>query len=69
MVRQDNNRRTGCQMRDLRVYMDVLSGSVFHYLDAGGLECDAVLHMRNGKYALVEIKLGGKELLEKGRPH
>ena len=53
-------------MRDLRVYMDVLSGSVFHYLDAGGLECDAVLHMRNGKYALVEIKLGGKELLEKG---
>jgi predicted AAA+ superfamily ATPase len=53
-------------IRDLRVYMDALSGSVSHYLDAGGLECDAVLHMRNGKYALVEIKLGGKELLEKG---
>ena len=38
----------------------------FAYLDASGLECDAVAHMRNGKYGLVEIKLGGKELIEKG---
>ena len=53
-------------VRDLRVYMDALFGSVSHYLDASGLECDAVVHMRNGRYGLVEIKLGGKELIEKG---
>ena len=53
-------------IRDLRVYMDALFGSVSHYLDAGGLECDAVDHMRNGRYGLVEIKLGGKELIERG---
>ena len=53
-------------VRDLRVYMDALFGSVSHYLDASGLECDAVVHMRNGKYGLIEIKLGGKELIEKG---
>ena len=53
-------------VRDLRVYMDALSGSVAHYLDASGLECDAVLHLRNGRYALVEVKIGGKELIEKG---
>ena len=53
-------------VRDLRVYMDALFGSVSHYLDASGLECDAVVHMKNGKYGLVEIKLGGKELIEKG---
>ena len=53
-------------VRDLRVYMDALYGSVAHYLDASGLECDAVVHLRNGRYGLVEIKLGGKELIEKG---
>ena len=52
--------------RDLRVYMDALFGSVSHYLDASGLECDAVVHMRNGNYGLVEVKLGGKELIERG---
>ena len=40
--------------------------SVSHYHDASGLECDAVLHLRNGRYGLIEIKLGGKELIEKG---
>ena len=53
-------------MRDLRVYMDALDGAVSHYLDASGLECDAVLHRRNGTYGLVEIKIGGKELVGKG---
>ena len=53
-------------VRDLRVYMDALDGSVAHYLDASGLECDAVLHRRNGDYGLVEIKLGGGALVEKG---
>ena len=53
-------------VRDLRVYMDAQYGAVSHYLDAGGLECDAVVHTENGRYGLVEIKLGGKELVEKG---
>lgn len=53
-------------VRDLRVYAEALDGSVAHYLDASGLECDAVIHLRNGRYGLVEIKLGGDELVEKG---
>ena len=53
-------------IRDLRVYMDALDGGVAHYLDASGLECDAVLHKRNGTHALVEMKIGGRELVEKG---
>ena len=53
-------------VRDLRVYAQALHGEVRHYLDRSGLECDAVVHLRNGKYGLVEIKTGGKELIEKG---
>ncbi|MBR4613768.1 MAG: ATP-binding protein, partial [Kiritimatiellae bacterium] len=53
-------------VRDLRVYAQALDGAVSHYRDANGLECDAVVHLRNGRYGLVEIKLGGKELVEKG---
>lgn len=53
-------------VRDLRVYADALDGNVFHYRNASGLECDAVLHRRNGTYALIEIKLGGNDLVEKG---
>ena len=45
-------------VRDLRVYADALDGKVYHYRDKTGLECDAVVHLRNGKYGLVEIKLG-----------
>ena len=46
-------------VRDLRVYAESLGGSVFHYKDKTGLECDAVIALRNGDYGLVEIKLGG----------
>lgn len=53
-------------VRDLRVYADALSGNVFHFRNATGLECDAVLHRRNGFYGLIEIKLGGQNLIEKG---
>ena len=52
-------------VRDLRVYADALIGEVFHYRDSSGLECDAVIHLRNGKYALTEIKLGGIDNVEK----
>ena len=53
-------------VRDLRVYTEALDGNVFHYRDSNGLECDAVIHLRNGKYGLVEIKLGGQALIEDG---
>ncbi len=46
-------------IRDLRVYADALGGQVCHYRDASGLECDAVIHLRNGSYGLIEVKLGG----------
>lgn len=53
-------------VRDLRVYADALDGQVYHYRDKNGLECDAILHLRNGKYGMIEIKLGGNELIEAG---
>lgn len=51
-------------IRDLRVYADALGGTVYHYRDKNGLECDAVVHLRNGSYGLIEIKLGGDDLIE-----
>ena len=51
-------------VRDLRVYADALGGTVYHYRDKNGLECDAVVHLRNGSYGLIEIKLGGDDLIE-----
>ncbi len=53
-------------VRDLRVYADSLDGSVYHYRDKDGLECDAVVHLRNGAYGLIEIKLGGQRLIDEG---
>ena len=53
-------------VRDLRVYADSLGGTVYHYRDKSNLECDAVVHLRNGSYGLVEIKLGGKDLIDEG---
>lgn len=53
-------------VRDLRVFADALNGEVYHYRDKDGQECDAVIHLRNGKYGLIEIKLGGDKLIEEG---
>ena len=53
-------------VRDLRVFAEALNGKVYHYRDKSGLECDAVVHLRNGQYGLVEIKLGGTSLIEDG---
>ena len=53
-------------MRDLRVYADALDGQVYHYRDKNGLECDAIVHLRDGSYGLIEIKLGGDKLIEDG---
>ena len=53
-------------VRDLRVFADALGGDVYHYRDKDGQECDAVIHLRNGNYGLIEIKLGGDKLIEEG---
>ena len=53
-------------IRDLRVYAESINGSVYHYRDASDLECDAVIHLRNGSYGLIEIKLGRDKLINEG---
>ena len=53
-------------IRDLRVYADALNGKIYHFRDKTGLECDAVVHLRNGSYGLAEVKLGGEKLIEEG---
>jgi predicted AAA+ superfamily ATPase len=53
-------------VRDLRVYAELLDGQVYHYRDKNGLECDAVVHLRNGSYGLIEVKLGGESLISDG---
>ncbi len=53
-------------VRDLRIYADALGGDVYHYRDRSGLEADAVVHLRDGRYGLVEVKLGGDSLIEQG---
>jgi len=53
-------------VRDLRVYAQSLDGQVYHFRDRTGLECDSVVHLRNGSYGLVEVKLGGEKLIDEG---
>ena len=53
-------------IRDLRIYAESINGDLYHYRDSSSLECDAVIHLRDGSYGLIEIKLGGDKLIEKG---
>ncbi len=53
-------------VRDLRCYADALAGTMYHYRDKSGLECDAVMHLRGGRYGLIEVKLGGSTGIEDG---
>ena len=53
-------------VRDLRVYADCLGGTVRHYRDNAGLECDAVVHLEDGRWGGIEIKLGGDDLIDEG---
>lgn len=53
-------------VRDLRVYAESLNGDLYHYRDSNELECDAVIHLRDGSYGLIEIKLGGDSLINEG---
>lgn len=53
-------------VRDLSVYANAIGGTVSHYRDNTGLECDAVLHLEDGRWGAIEIKLGGDDLIEYG---
>jgi len=53
-------------VRDLSVYVSFLRGEVRHYRDNAGLECDAVIHLEDGRWGAIEIKLGGEDLVEAG---
>lgn len=52
--------------RDLRAYAAANDGKISHYRDKNGLECDAVMHLRNGSYGLIEVKIGGEALISEG---
>ena len=56
-------------VRDLKVYGMPLRGVVKHYRDSRGLECDAVMHLDDGRWAMMEVKLGGKDKIEEGATH
>ncbi len=53
-------------VRDLRIYAESLGGEVRHYRDSSGLECDSIIHLRDGSWGAVEIKLGGEHLIDEG---
>ena len=53
-------------INQLRVYTETLGGEIRHYRDSKGLECDAVVHLNDGRFALVEVKLGGENLIRDG---
>lgn len=53
-------------VRDLRVIADALDGNVYHFRDKNDRECDAVVHLRDGRYGLIEVKLGGPKLINEG---
>ena len=55
-------------MRDLKAYSSALGGELSYYRDRYGLEADAVLHLDDGRYALVEFKLGESEI-DEGAKH
>ncbi|MDD4821724.1 MAG: DUF4143 domain-containing protein [Bacteroidales bacterium] len=53
-------------VRDLKIYASTLGGEILHYRDNAGLECDAVVHLEDGRWGAIEIKLGGDELIDAG---
>ena len=51
-------------VKELSVYASLLNGKVMHYRDANGLECDAIIHLDDGKWGMIEIKLGSSDSIE-----
>ena len=55
--------------RDLSVYASLLRGQLYHYRDSNGLEADAIIHLRNGSFGLIEMKLGRQSDIDEGAQH
>ena len=51
-------------VRDLRIYSQALDGEVFHYQDKSNLEADIIVHLNDGRWGAIEVKLGSKEIEE-----
>lgn len=51
-------------IRDLKIYADSLDGNVYYYRDNNDLECDVIIYLDNGKWGVIEVKLGGNEAQE-----
>ncbi|MGL4485328.1 MAG: ATP-binding protein [Anaerovoracaceae bacterium] len=51
-------------VRDLRVYAECLDGKVYHYRDRSGLEADAIIHLNDGRWGAIEVKLGARDVEE-----
>ena len=49
-----------------RIYAQTINGNILHYRDSRGLECDAIVHLEDGRWAPIEVKLGGENLIEEG---
>lgn len=56
-------------LRDLLIYADSLNAKIYHFRDRNGLEADAVLKMSDGRYALIEIKVGGINAIKNAEEH
>ena len=56
-------------IRDLRIYASALNGRLYHYRDSNGLEADAVVHLKDGRYALIEVKFGRQEDIDAAAAH
>ena len=56
-------------IRDLRTYAERLKGKLYHYRDSTGLEADAVMVLRDGRWAAIEVKLAGEERIKEGAAH
>lgn len=51
-------------VKELSVYASLIGGKVMHYRDSNGLECDAIIHLDNGEWGMIEIKLGSEDAIE-----
>ena len=56
-------------VRDLRIYAESLGGKLLHYRDKSGLEIDSIVHLDDGRWGAIEIKLGSPEGIQEGAEH
>lgn len=56
-------------IRDLKIYADMLDGKVKHYRDKNGLEIDAIVHLDDGRWGAIEVRLGSPEGIQEATNH